>query len=53
MGGDKHPQNLDIKVNGRGKVVPLLFLIEHHYMEAYWGVEVQIHSFFNLGTRWR
>jgi hypothetical protein len=24
---------------------------EHHAVEAYWGVEVQIHSFFDLGTR--
>jgi hypothetical protein len=22
-------------------------------MKAYWGVEVQLHSFFVLGTRWR
>jgi hypothetical protein len=24
----------------KGKVVPVLFLAEHHAMEAYWGVEV-------------
>jgi len=22
-------------------------------MKAYWGVEVQLRSFFDLGTRWR
>jgi hypothetical protein len=22
-------------------------------MKAYWGVAVQLHSFFDLGTRWR
>jgi len=35
------------------KVVPLLPLTEHHSMKAYWGVEVQLHSFFDLGTRRR
>jgi hypothetical protein len=25
---------------GKGKVVPVLFLTEHHGMKAYWGVEV-------------
>jgi hypothetical protein len=28
-------------------------LTKHHAMKAYWGVEVQLHSFFDLGTRWR
>jgi hypothetical protein len=28
-------------------------LTEHHAMKAYWGVEIQLHSFFDLGTRWR
>jgi hypothetical protein len=37
---------------GTGKV-PVLFLTEYHAMKAYWGVEVQLHAFFNLGTRWR
>jgi hypothetical protein len=31
----------------------LCFLTEHHAMKAYWGVEVYLHSFFDLGTRWR
>jgi hypothetical protein len=30
-----------------------LCLTKHHAMKAYWGVEVQLHSFFDLGTRWR
>jgi hypothetical protein len=38
-------------VKGKGKVVPVLFLTEHHAMNAYLGVEVQLHSFFDLGTR--
>jgi hypothetical protein len=25
---------------GKGKVVPVLFVTEHHAMEAYWGVVV-------------
>jgi hypothetical protein len=39
-------------VKGKGKVVPVL-LTEHHAMNAYWGAEVQLHSFFDLGTMWR
>jgi hypothetical protein len=35
------------------KVVPVLFLTEHHAMKACWGVEVQLHLFFDLSTRWR
>jgi hypothetical protein len=26
--------------HGKGKVVTVLFLTEHHTMKAYWGVEV-------------
>jgi hypothetical protein len=36
---------------GKGKAVPVPFLTEHHAMKAYWGVEVQFHAFFDLGTR--
>jgi hypothetical protein len=25
----------------------------HQAIKAYWGVEVYLHSFFDLGTRWR
>jgi hypothetical protein len=35
------------------KVVPVLTLTEHYAMKAYWGVEVQLHPFFDLGTRRR
>jgi hypothetical protein len=39
-------------VNGKGEVVPVLFFFtEHHTMKVYWGVEVQLHTFFDLGTR--
>jgi hypothetical protein len=41
----------EIKV--KGKVIPGLFLTKHHAMKAYWGEDVQLHSFFDLGTRWR
>jgi hypothetical protein len=27
--------------------------VEYHAMKAYWGVEVYLHAFFDLGTRWR
>jgi hypothetical protein len=37
----------------KGKVVPVLPLTEHHAMKAYWGVKVQLHPFFDLGTRRR
>jgi hypothetical protein len=29
------------------------FLTKHHAIKAYWGVEVQLHTFLDLGTRWR
>jgi hypothetical protein len=25
----------------------------HHAVKAYWGVEVELHAFFDLGTRWK
>jgi len=30
-----------------------LCLIKYHAMKTYWGVEIQLHTFFDLGTRWR
>jgi hypothetical protein len=27
--------------------------IKHHAIEVYWGMEVQLHTFVDLGTRWR
>jgi hypothetical protein len=38
---------------GKGKVIPVLFLTEHHAMKAYCRVEVELFSFLDLGTRWR
>jgi hypothetical protein len=38
---------------GKGEVVPVLFLTEHHAMKAYWGVEVQLYAFFDLSNRWK
>jgi hypothetical protein len=34
------------------KVVPVL-LTEYNAMKAHWVVEVYLHTFFDLGTRWR
>jgi hypothetical protein len=34
----------------KDNVVPVLPLTEHHAMKAYWGVEVQLHPFFDLCT---
>jgi hypothetical protein len=28
-------------------------ITEHHAMKMYWGVEVYLLAFFDLGTRWR
>jgi hypothetical protein len=41
-----------ICLTGNYKVVPVL-LTKHHAMKAFWGVDVELHSFFDLGTRWR
>jgi hypothetical protein len=30
-----------------------LYLTKHRAIKLYGGVEVQLHSFFDLGTRWR
>jgi hypothetical protein len=30
-----------------------LSLTKHHAMKVYWGAEVQLHAFFDFGTRWR
>jgi len=39
---------------GKGKVAPVLFFLTEHYaMKAYWGVEVKLHIFFDISTRWR
>jgi hypothetical protein len=45
----------DVNTSGKikEKLSCLCALTEHHAMKVYWGVEVQLHSFFDLGTRWR
>jgi len=35
------------------KVKLSLCLTKHHAMKVYWGVEIYLHAFFDLGTRWR
>jgi hypothetical protein len=39
--------------NKEFKVVQCFSLTENHAMKAYCGVEVWLHGFFDLGTRWR
>jgi hypothetical protein len=41
---------LESAVKVKGKVVPVLYLTEHHAMEAYWGVEVYLHTFLTLAV---
>jgi hypothetical protein len=31
----------------------IMIPVKHKAMKAYRGVEVSLHAFFNLGTRWR
>jgi len=42
-----------MKINTLYQIHTCAFLTEHYAIKAYWGVEVQLHSFFALGTRWR
>jgi hypothetical protein len=42
-----------INSEGKGKVVPVLFLTEHNAMKAYWGSGSIAPLLFDLGTRWR
>jgi hypothetical protein len=35
------------------KVKLYLYLTKYHAIEVYWGVEVYLHAFFDLGTTWR
>jgi hypothetical protein len=37
---------------GKGKVFPVI-LTRHHAMKTYWGMEMELHAIFDLGTRWR
>jgi hypothetical protein len=45
--------NVDIKINMKVKAKLSLCLTKQIAMKAYWGVEVELHTFFDLGTRWR
>jgi hypothetical protein len=42
-----------IDCNGEAKVVPVLFLLSTTPWRRIEGVEVWLHTFFDLGTRWR
>jgi hypothetical protein len=44
---------LSLRIKGKGKVVPVLFLTEHHAMKAYWGSGVIVPRILDLGTRLR
>jgi hypothetical protein len=39
-------------LKGKGKVLPTLFLTEHHAMKAYWGNGRIASRILDLGTRW-
>jgi hypothetical protein len=41
-----------VTVKVKGKELSL-FLMKLHDMKAYWGVELYLHAFFDLGIRWR
>jgi len=38
---------------GKGKVVPVLLLTEHHAIKAYWGSGVVAPLILDLDTRWK
>jgi hypothetical protein len=42
-----------VKVKVKGKVVPVIFLSDHHAMKAYWGNGSIAPRILNIGTRWR
>jgi hypothetical protein len=50
---EHHAMKAYWRSGGIKKVKLSLCLTKHHAMKAYWGVEVQLHAFFDLGTRWR
>jgi hypothetical protein len=31
---------LSLEGKGKGKIVPVIFITEHHAMKAYWGVQL-------------
>jgi hypothetical protein len=42
-----------MELNVKGKVVPVLFLTEHHAMKTYWGSGNIAPHILDLGTRLR
>jgi hypothetical protein len=40
-------------IKGKGKVVSLLFLTEHHAMKTYWGSAGIVPRILDIGTGWR
>jgi len=45
---------LRIRTSGKSEKLKLsLCLTRHHAKKTYWGVDLQLHVFFYLGTRWR
>jgi hypothetical protein len=51
--GSEIPNVFKVQSNAKVKVKLSLCLTKHHAMKAYWGVEVKLHEFFDLGDRWR
>jgi hypothetical protein len=47
------PFRVNVKVKVNVKLSLCFSFNEHQAMKAYWGMEVQLHAFFDLGTRWR
>jgi hypothetical protein len=43
----------DEKLKFKVKVKLSLCLTKHHAMKTLWEVKIQLHAFFDLGTRWR
>jgi hypothetical protein len=48
-----HNRNLKAMSQGKGRVVPIIPLTEHHAMKAYWVSENIAPRILDLGTRWR
>jgi hypothetical protein len=51
--GLKVPLAVVLRKEGKGKVVPVLYLTEHHAMKTYWGSGGIASRILDLGTRWR
>jgi len=46
-------QRWRVKLKVNDKVVPVVFLTKHHAIKTYRGVDIYLHLFSDLGTRWK